>query len=60
MTSYNRRKKEKGAKEPEIEMGETQEIGDGTDKEVPIELAKITHELQRSIDKMVYSAAPFG
>jgi hypothetical protein len=40
MRGYNRKKKDKGTEEPETKMGERQEIGDGNDKEVPIELAR--------------------
>jgi hypothetical protein len=49
MKGYNRKKTDKGVEEPETKMGERQE--DGMDKKVPMELAKITQDLQCSIDK---------
>jgi len=51
MKGYNGIKKDKGIEEPKTEMGERHETGDGTDKEVPIEFARITQELQCSIEK---------
>jgi hypothetical protein len=40
MKGYSRKNKYKGAEEPKIEMRERQE--DGTNKEVPMKLEKIT------------------
>jgi hypothetical protein len=51
MRGYNRKEKDKGGEELETKMGERQEAGDGTDKDVPMELARITQEPQCSIDK---------
>jgi hypothetical protein len=51
MKGYKKKKKDKGVEEPETKMGERQEVGNGTNKEVLMELEIITHELQNSIDK---------